>query len=499
MIVLLQSMRRMSTVSKKLVVLIVAFSSIITLFLTVFQLFLDYRVQRAGMDEMVERIAVFLPPLAASVWRFDDQQIALTLDSLVNLPTIERARVRVSDGDATWTAQSAQSEHQQSYSYPLTHPVRDELHAIATLDIVIGLDNLYQTLFWQGLSMLLGNALKTFLVAAFIFAVTRRLVTQRIEELARRVAGLVPQMAVDCATPVADLGAGPGRGDEIDAVRWAFDGMAERLRLLVADLGARNQQLAAENRERQRAEAELREAVGQLSGALVEVERFAYVAAHDLQEPIRSIVSFSQLLERRCAEALSEQGMEYLGFITTEARRLSALVNDLLAYSRCKGETMARGPVDCGRALAEVRHGLSRAISESGAVIDSGRLPILAADGGQLHQLFQNLLSNALKFARPGVPPHITVTAEPQDDQWLFRVADNGIGIEPQYVDYVFEVFRRLHTRDSFPGTGIGLAICKRVVENHGGRLWLESRPGQGTTFLFTMPDGLGGQISAPA
>ena len=489
MIVLLQSMRRMSTVSKKLVVLIVAFSSIITLFLTVFQLFLDYRVQRAGMDEMVERISVFLPPLAASVWRFDDQQITLTLESLVNLPVIERARVRVSDGDAAWTAQSAQSEHQQSYSYALTHPVRGEMRTIATLDLVIGLDNLYQTLFWQGVSMLLGNALKTFLVAAFIFAATRRLVTLRIEELARRVAGLVPQMAAECATPVEDVGTGPGRGDEIDAVRWAFDGMAERLKLLVADLGARNQQLAAENRERQRAEAELRDAVGQLSTALVEVERFAYVAAHDLQEPIRSIVSFSQLLERRCGEALSEQGLEYLGFITTEARRLSALVNDLLAYSRCKGESMAHGPVDCGRVLAEVRHGLNQAIADSGAIIESGRLPILPGDGGQLHQLFQNLLSNALKFARPGVPPHISVTAEAQDGQWLFRLADNGIGIDGEYVDYVFEAFRRLHTRDRFPGTGVGLAICKRVVENHGGRLWLESVPGQGTTFLFALPD----------
>jgi signal transduction histidine kinase len=378
---------------------------------------------------------------------------------------------------------------QVTRTYPLVHPVRGENRQLATIEIVAGLDSLYTTLLWQGLTILLSNALKTFLVASFMYAAFRHLITLRIEELARRVAGLVPRLTPDCMTFVEDQPDGPAVGDEIDAVRWAFDGMAERLKLLVADLNARNLQLAAENKERQRAETELRDVVAQLSKALVEVERFAYVAAHDLKEPIRSIVSFSQLLKRRYGQALGADADEYLDFIVTEAMRLSSLVTDLLDYSRCETEGMAPADVDCGEAVAEVLESLRTAIASQDAQIEVAPLPRVRADRGQLRQLFQNLVANALKFSRPDVKPHIAIAAERIESAWLFTVADNGIGIEPQYADYIFQMFRRLHTRDKYSGTGIGLAICKRVVENHGGRIWVQSNPGEGTTFFFTLPD----------
>jgi signal transduction histidine kinase len=489
MIVLLQSMRRISTVSKKLIVLIVAFSSLVTLFITALQLFMDYRVQRAGVDELMARVGVFFPPIAASVWSFNDQQITLSLESLVALPNIERAIVTASDGGTTWAAQSGQSRRQVVRSYPLLHPVRGEDRQIATIEIAAGLDSMFETLLWQGLTILLSNGLKTFLVAAFMYAAFRHLITVRIEELARRVAGLMPRLTPDCMTFMEDEPDGPAVGDEIDAVRWAFDGMADRLKLLVADLNARNLQLAAENQERQRAEEELRDVVTQLSKALVEVERFAYVAAHDLKEPIRSIVSFSQLLKRRHGAALGEEAHEYLAFIINEALRLSTLVTDLLDYSRCEDEGMAVTELDSAETVDEVLTSLRAAIAQKGAEIVVGPLPRLRADSGQLRQVFQNLVTNALKFSRPEVPPRITIDAERADAAWRFKVGDNGIGIDAQYTDYIFEMFRRLHTRDKYSGTGIGLAICKRAVENHGGRIWLHSVPGEGSTFFFTIPD----------
>jgi light-regulated signal transduction histidine kinase (bacteriophytochrome) len=322
-----------------------------------------------------------------------------------------------------------------------------------------------------------------------MYAAFRHLITVRIEDLARRVAGLMPRLTPDCMTFMEDEPDGPAVGDEIDAVRWAFDGMADRLKLLVADLNARNLQLAAENQERQRAEEELRDVVTQLSKALVEVERFAYVAAHDLKEPIRSIVSFSQLLKRRHGAALGEEAHEYLAFIINEALRLSTLVTDLLDYSRCEDEGMAVTELDSAETVDEVLTSLRAAIAQKGAEIVVGPLPRLRADSGQLRQVFQNLVTNALKFSRPEVPPRITIDAERADAAWRFKVGDNGIGIDAQYTDYIFEMFRRLHTRDKYSGTGIGLAICKRAVENHGGRIWLHSVPGEGSTFFFTIPD----------
>ncbi|MGE5545421.1 MAG: sensor histidine kinase [Solirubrobacterales bacterium] len=491
MIVLMQSMRRISTVGKKLIVLIVAFSSLVTLFVTALQLFMDYRVQRAGVDELMRRVGVFFPPIAASVWSYNDQQIALSLEALVALPNIERATVVASDGSASWQALSGQSGRQVVQSFPLSQTVRGEERQIATIEIAAGLDSMYETLLWQGLTILLSNGFKTFLVAAFMYAAFRHLVTLRIEELARRVAGLMPQVVQDNMSFPEDTPAGPAQGDEIDAVRWAFDGMAERLKLLVADLNARNLQLAAENQERHRAEAELRQVVAQLSKALTELERFAYVAAHDLKEPIRSIVSFSQLLQRRHGDLLSPEAHEFLSFIINEALRLSSLVGALLDYSRCEGEAVVPEELDCGEMIRTVVASLGAAIEQKQAEVTIGPLPRVQADRTQMGQLFQNLLTNALKYSRPGEPPRIAVTAERVDDVWRFTVSDNGIGIEPQYADYVFEVFRRLHTRDSYSGTGIGLAICKRVVENHGGRIWLDSVPGQGTAFHFTLPDAM--------
>jgi PAS domain S-box-containing protein len=247
---------------------------------------------------------------------------------------------------------------------------------------------------------------------------------------------------------------------------------------------------AALERQNRELEQTVAARTASLRQALTEMERFAYVASHDLQEPLRTVASFSQLLARRYEGKLDADADEFIHFIVDGATRMQALINDLLALSRIETRGKTFGPVDCEELLQAVRENLNAAIAESGAVITHDPLPVLFGDRTQLTQLLQNLFSNAIKFRRPAAPPQIHVSAARQDGGWRLSVRDNGIGIDPQFFERIFIIFQRLHNRDEYPGTGIGLAICKKIVERHGGRLWVESAPGSGSTFQFTIPDG---------
>jgi len=240
--------------------------------------------------------------------------------------------------------------------------------------------------------------------------------------------------------------------------------------------------------ERKRAQSVLRAAYDELARSNAELQQFAYVASHDLQEPLRMIGSYTQLLERRYGDKLDSDAREFMGFIVDGATRMKQLIEDLLAYSRVgtRGKELrlvqAQGALD--RALINLRASLEA----SGATITHDALPEVTADDTQLTQLLQNLIGNAIKFRKRDEPPRIHVGAQDAGDEWRFSVSDNGIGIEPQYFERIFMVFQRLHTRDEYAGTGIGLAICKKVVDRHHGRIWVESVPGKGSTFVFTLP-----------
>jgi PAS domain S-box-containing protein len=239
--------------------------------------------------------------------------------------------------------------------------------------------------------------------------------------------------------------------------------------------------------ERKHAEEALQNTLADLERSNKELEQFAYVASHDLQEPLRMVSSYTQLLARRYQGKLGKDADEFIAYAVDGANNMQRLINDLLAYSRVgtRGKPPAHTPA--GAALDRALENLKLAVEESGAEISRGALPSVAADEGQLSQLFQNLVANAIKF-RGEKPPKIRIECEPRGKEWIFSVRDNGIGIDPQYFDRIFIIFQRLHERGKYPGTGIGLAVCKKIVQRHGGRIWVESEPGQGATFHFSLP-----------
>jgi PAS domain S-box-containing protein len=240
---------------------------------------------------------------------------------------------------------------------------------------------------------------------------------------------------------------------------------------------------------RRQAEREAEEYTRELQRSNAELEQFAYIASHDLQEPLRMVASYTELLAERYQGKLDEKADKYIGYAVDGAHRMQKLINDLLAYARISSQAKPLEPTDSGTVLASVLTQLRQMIEQNKAEITSEKLPVVSADEVQLGQVLQNLIGNAVKF-HDGKPPRIQVRAESAGNMWEFSVADNGIGIAKESSARIFQMFQRLNTRKEFEGTGIGLAISKRIVERHGGKIWFDSVPGRGTTFRFTMPKG---------
>jgi PAS domain S-box-containing protein len=260
--------------------------------------------------------------------------------------------------------------------------------------------------------------------------------------------------------------------EDITDLRVAED----RLRRAYAELEERVQQRTAELRRRS----------AELERSNAELEQFAYVASHDLQEPLRTVASFAQLLERRYRDRLDEEGLQFVQYIVNGSLRMRELIQDLLAFSRLGAGAPELQEVELDEVLKDVLDNLHEACVESGAVISCDALPVVLADRGELMQMFQNLIANAIKF-RGGDAPRVHVGVLDAQDEWRFFVRDNGIGIDPEQFGRIFTIFHRLHVVDRYAGTGIGLAICKKIVERHGGRIWVESHPGEGACFWFTL------------
>ena len=235
-------------------------------------------------------------------------------------------------------------------------------------------------------------------------------------------------------------------------------------------------------------EDELNKKTEELARSNLELQQFAYIASHDLQEPLRAISGFTELLQKRYQGKLDEKADKYIGFITEGSLRMQQMIQDLLAYSRVETQAREFAKTHSQASLDTALANLRVSIQENHAVITHDPLPEIIAEGEQITSLFQNLVSNAIKYHTPDVTPAIHIAVQKEGNNWQFSVADNGIGIEEKYAERIFKIFQRLHTRDEYPGTGIGLAVCKRIVDRHGGKIWIKSTLGEGTTFYFTIP-----------
>ncbi len=245
--------------------------------------------------------------------------------------------------------------------------------------------------------------------------------------------------------------------------------------------------ICTDSTARKQTEEALIQRTRELERSNAELQQFAYVASHDLQEPLRVVANFTQLLAERYASQLDDDAREFIAFAVGGAVRMQQLIQDLLAYSRVGTQGRVLEPVDCNEALGRAVSNLRISVAESGALVSHDELPVIQADATQLVQLFQNLIGNGIKF-RGANPPRVHISVVRKGDDWIFSVRDNGIGIEPQYAERIFALFQRLHRPEEFSGTGIGLTICKKIVERHGGKIRVESEPGHGSTFFFSIP-----------
>ncbi|MFI1002782.1 ATP-binding protein [Streptomyces galbus] len=412
---------------------------------------LDGRPELLADLDAVEREAdqwrkQFAEPLAASVTPGRPR----TLDRR----SAERGKVEFDQVRALWTKQNDD----------LTRAVQDGRARIAHERLVRN-------------SVLAGMVAVFLLTGIALSVLVRMLVARPLDALrsaSRRVAG------GDFAYEIR--GDGPA---DLTAVAGDVEDMRKRI---VAELDASRDI----QEELTRQAAELDAQTVELRRSNAELEQFAYVASHDLQEPLRKVASFCQLLEKRYGDQLDDRGRQYIDFAVDGAKRMQVLINDLLTFSRVGRLNDAREPVDLDQALDKALRNLTASVEESGAAVDRPEdLPEIIGDPTLLTMLWQNLVGNALKFRHPDRAPHVSVTCEADPEapgMWRLSVTDNGIGIPEQFAEKVFVIFQRLHGRDAYGGTGIGLALCKKIVEHHGGRIWIDTGHTDGTRFCFTLP-----------
>ena len=324
------------------------------------------------------------------------------------------------------------------------------------------------------------TTLFAFAVALAIVLVISRSISRPLSNLTRAAA------EISNGHLGARVGNIKGKG-ELSELSMTFNYMASALEDSYRQLEQRVNETEKAKSSLESEIVERKEVEAQLSRSNQELEQFAHIASHDLQEPLRMVSSYTQLLERRYKDKLDSDANEFIGYAVDGAKRMQTQINDLLAYSRVTTQGNSFEPTNCSDIFENAVANLAAGIEESGAVVTRDSLPTLPADASQLVSVFQNLIGNSIKY-HGDQPPRMHVSAVESGDEWLFSFEDNGIGIESEFSERIFQIFQRLHSKAKYAGTGIGLAICKKVIERHGGHIWVESEPQKGSTFYFTLP-----------
>ena len=456
-------------IAPRLLVMIVLFSSLVTVLSTATQLFLDYRRGVHAIESRLDDIEHSnLGSLAGSLWNVDTQQLRLQLDGLLHLPDMQALELRETlpgiEKPLILSVGERLNGGSISRLYPLIYDDHGTAVQVGSLYAEASLTAIYQRLWDQAVFILISQGIKTFIVSLFTLFIVYRLITRHLIHISHH---LDQDGQTGTLRPITLPRRAPSRTDELDQLVNALNTTSANLHQTV-------ERLTLSNRE---------------------MERFAYIASHDLQEPLRSVVSFTQLLERHLlerhlVESLDGESRDYIRYITGGALRMRSLIHDFLAFSQINQSTQPIVCIPMAEACETALQRLSNEISTAQAVIHLSSLPEIYGDRQQIITVFEQLLSNAIKFRLPSRAPIIRVDAEQlPDGNWQFGIHDDGIGISETQHD-IFDVFRRLHPVGQYPGTGIGLAICKRIILRHGGQIWVNSQLNRGTDVYFSLPAG---------
>ena len=445
-----------------------------------------------------------------NLYNLDIVSMGITLDQLVTEETIVYAGVRdvngnlVSEAKADWNPQEEFLRELASQTFHRREPVSKKIDTrylglsaplaagpeqIGTLAIVFDQNSQQATL--NSVQRNLLTILSVILFGAVLAGIILTRYAMRPFAILSSVAEKIGQGQLDTPVPVRGSQESAALGSAMERMRIELKEHYVSLEQKVADrtkeLSKANRDMEQEILERWRAEEELKQTMSKLARSNKELEEFAHIASHDLQEPLRMVSSYTQLLQRRYKDKLDSDANEFIGYAVDGAKRMQTLINDLLVYSRITTQGHPLEATNFSDVFARAVTNLAGSIEDSGAIVTQDSLPTLPADASQLVSVFQNLIGNGIKY-HGDHPPRMHVSAVEDGDEWLFSFKDNGIGIESEFAERIFQIFQRLHSKAKYAGTGIGLAICKKVIERHDGRIWVESEPQKGSTFYFTLP-----------